>query len=39
MPRKYSKRIIKQIRRKVLSGKTKYQVAKEMNLPDKTVYY
>ncbi len=38
MPRRHSKNIINQIRRKVLSGKSKYQVAKEMNLPDQTVY-
>jgi hypothetical protein len=39
MSSKYSKKIIKKIRKEVLSGKTKYSVAKEMNICDKMVYY
>ncbi|MDG6229543.1 MAG: hypothetical protein QCH96_06220 [Candidatus Thermoplasmatota archaeon] len=37
--RRYSKELIKIIRKEVLSGKNKYSVAKEMSLPDKVVYY
>jgi hypothetical protein len=39
MASKYSKKLIKKIRKEVLSGKTKYQVAKELNLCHKMVYY
>ena len=39
MSSRYSKKLIKKIRNEVLSGKTKYQVAKEMGLSDKVVYY
>jgi hypothetical protein len=39
MSSKYSKELIKKIRREVLSGKTKYGVAKELNVCDKMVYY
>ena len=39
MSLKYSKKLIKKIRREVLSGKTKYSVAKELNICDKMVYY
>ena len=39
MSSKYSKNLIKKIRKEVLSGKTKYHVAKEMNICDKMVYY
>lgn len=36
---RYPKRIIKKIRKEILSGKTKYSVAKELNICDKMVYY
>ena len=39
MSMRYSEIIIKKIRKEVLSGKTKYQVTKEMGLSDKVVYY
>ena len=39
MSYKYSKKLIKKIRKEVLSGKTKYSVAKELNICDKMVYY
>ena len=39
MSSKYSEKTIKKIRREVLSGKTKYRVAKEMDICDKMVYY
>ena len=39
MSRKTSKEIIKKIRREVLSGKSKYQVTKEMGVSSKVVYY
>ncbi len=39
MSSKYSKKLIKKIRKEVRSGKTKYSVAKEMRVPDKVVYY
>ncbi len=39
MSSKYSKKLIQKIRKEVLSGKTKYQVAKEIGLSDKVVYY
>ena len=39
MSSKYSKKLITNIRKEVLSGKTKYQVAKEMGLSGKVVYY
>jgi len=34
-----SKNIIEKIRNDVLSNKTKYQIAKELNIPRSTVYY
>ena len=39
MSRKTSKEIIKKIRQEVLSGKSKYQVTKEMGVSSKVVYY
>ena len=39
MSSKYSKKLIQKIRKEVLSGKTKYSVAKEFNICDKVVYY
>ncbi|HMA83255.1 MAG TPA: hypothetical protein VKP59_03405 [Candidatus Thermoplasmatota archaeon] len=39
MSKKYSQKLINRIRREVLNGKTKYQVAKELNLCHKMVYY
>ena len=39
MLRKYSKKMIKKIRREVLNGKSKYSVAKEMDISEKMVYY
>ena len=39
MSTKYSKKLIRKIRKEVLSGKTKYSVAKERNICDKMVYY
>ncbi len=39
MSRKTSKEIIKKIKREVLSGKSKYQVTKEMGVSSKVVYY
>lgn len=39
MRKKYSKKLIQKIRKEVVSGKTKYSVAKEMNICDKMVYY
>jgi hypothetical protein len=39
MSSKYSKKLINKIRREVLSGKTKYQVAKDLNICEKMVYY
>jgi len=39
MSRKLTKETIKRIRAEVLNGKSKYQVAKEMGLTKKTVYY
>ncbi len=38
MPRKIPDKIIQKIRREVLSGKSKYQVAKEYDISDSTVY-
>jgi hypothetical protein len=38
MPRRLSKETIEHIRNEVLSGKTKYQVAKELEICEKTVY-
>ena len=39
MPKRLTKEVIKMIRNEVLGGKSKYQVAKEMGLNKKTVYY
>ena len=39
MKSQYSEKTLKKIRKEVLDGKTKYQVAKEMGLSDKVVYY
>ena len=39
MSTKYSKKLIQKIRDEVLSGKTKYSVAKELNVCEKMVYY
>ena len=39
MSKKYSKKLIQKIRKEVLSCKTKYSVAKELNVYDKMVYY
>ena len=39
MTAKYSKELIEEIRKEVLSGKTKYRVAIEKSLCVKTVYY
>jgi hypothetical protein len=39
MPKKRKKEIIKKIREEILSGKTKYSVAKELGISDKFVYY
>jgi hypothetical protein len=38
MSRKIPKKTVEKIRKKVLSGKSKYQVAKEYNVSDSTVY-
>ena len=39
MPKKISKGTINEIRKEVLSGKSKYMVAKEMKISQKIVYY
>ena len=39
MSKKYSKKLIQKIRKEVLRGKTKYRVAKELNVCEKMVYY
>ena len=39
MSKRIAKETIKQIRTEVLNGKSKYQVAKEHGLNQKTVYY
>lgn len=39
MSSKYSEVTIQKVRKEVLNGKTKYQVAKEMGLSGKVVYY
>ena len=39
MTAKYSKELIEEIRKEILNGKNKHQVAKERNLCVKTVYY
>ena len=39
MLKRLTKEAIKMIRREVLGGKSKYQVAKEMEVTKKTVYY
>jgi len=39
MSRKYSKKLIQKIKKESLSGKTKYSVAKELNVCEKMVYY
>ena len=39
MSRKYSKKLIQNIKKESLSGKTKYSVAKELNVCEKMVYY
>lgn len=39
MPRKTPKEIIRKIRKEVLSGKSKYQVTKELGISNKVVYY
>lgn len=39
MPRRISKETIKHIRREVSGGKSKYKVAKDFGLYQKTVYY
>lgn len=39
MSSKYTKKLIKKIRKEILNGKSKYQVAKEMDICEKMVYY
>jgi len=39
MSTKYSKKLIQKIREEALHGKTKYSIAKELNVCDKMVYY
>lgn len=39
MPKKTPETIIRKIRREVLSGKSNYQVAKELGISQKAVYY
>ena len=39
MTKVYPKEVIQKIRREVLAGKSKYQVAKEMEIADKVIYY
>lgn len=39
MPRKTPKRVINKIRREVRKGKSKYSVARELDISEKTVYY
>jgi len=39
MSSKYPKKLIKIVRSEVLSGKTKYQVARDLGISDKFVYY
>lgn len=39
MSSKYSKKLIKKIRKEVLNGKTKYSVARELGICEKMVYY
>lgn len=39
MPKRLTKEVIKMIRTEVLNGKSKYQVAKDLGLYQKTVYY